>query len=224
VDNAAAWETQADAWIAWTDPANTRDGFWSTTWPTMKELLPAPEGLTLDIGCGEGRGARELASLGYRVIGIDRSPTLAQAASARGLATAIGDASCLPIASGSIALAFACMSLLDIDDLSSAVAEIERILRPTGQVVASLVHPSVSMFDPARMREGDLRMPAPYRTHRTVVDRIERDGLAMTFNSIHRPLTDYLGPFLASGFAITGLAEAGDGPVPWCLAFRAERR
>lgn len=116
------------------------------------------------------------------------------------------------------------MSLLDIGDLDGAFAEIDRVLRPNGKVVASLVHPSVSMFDPTRMREGDLQMPAPYRTHRIVVDRLERDGLAMTFNSIHRPLTDYLGPLFERGFAITGLTEAGDGPMPWCLAFRAERR
>ena len=115
------------------------------------------------------------------------------------------------------------MSLLDIEGLDSAVSEIDRVLAPTGVVVAAIVHPSASMFDPARMRDGDLQLPAPYLAQRIVSDRVERDGSTMTFISHHRPLTDYLRPLFAKGLAVTGLIEAGDGPMPWCLAFRAER-
>jgi hypothetical protein len=149
---------------------------------------------------------------------------LARAAAGRGTTVVVADAAHLPIASHSVDLAFACMSLLDIDDVDATLGEIDRVLRSDGQIVASLVHPSVSMFDPGQMREGQLHMPAPYLTQRNFTDRVERDGLTMTFHSIHRPLTDYVGPLLARGFALTGFAEAGDGPMPWCLAFRAERR
>ena len=39
-------------------------------------LLPPPVGLTLDIGCGEGRFPRDLQAPGHRVAAIDASPTL----------------------------------------------------------------------------------------------------------------------------------------------------
>jgi hypothetical protein len=116
------------------------------------------------------------------------------------------------------------MSLLDIEDLEPAIGEIDRVLAPSGALVAAIVHPSVSMFDPARMREGDLRLIAPYIQHRRSVDRIERGDLTMTFESLHRPLSAYFEPLLSRGFAITGFLESGDGPMPWMLAFRAERR
>ncbi len=230
MDTAAAWEAHAQEWLAWVDPAvgrdgmNRGDGFWDTTWPALARLLPEPRGLTLDIGCGEGRGARELTALGHRVIGVDTSPTLSRSAHERGTTVLRADAARLPIASHSVSLAFACMSLLDIDDLDSALSEIDRVLAPTGVVVAAIVHPAVSMFDAARMRDGDLHVPEPYLTVRRYDDRVEREGLAATFSSVHRPLADYFGPLLAKGFALTGFSESGRNLVPWCLAFRAERR
>jgi hypothetical protein len=45
----------------------------------------------------------------------------------------------------------------------------------------------------------------------------------MTFTSVHRPVRDYLRPLLAQGFVITDLREEGGGPIPWFLAFRADR-
>jgi hypothetical protein len=116
------------------------------------------------------------------------------------------------------------MSLLDIEDLDSATAEIDRVLAPHGVLVAAIVHPSVSMYDPERMRQGDLRLVAPYLQHRRSRDRVQRGENAMTFESMHRPLSAYFEPLLSRGFAISGFRESGDGPMPWMLAFRAERR
>ena len=52
---------------------------------------------------------------------------------------------------------------------------------------------------------------------------MERDGLAMTFTSMHRPLSAYTSALFANGMAITALTEAGDGTVPWLLALRADK-
>lgn len=230
MDTAAAWEAHAQEWLVWTDPdvgrdgVNSRDGFWDTTWPAMQALLPEPRGLTLDLGCGEGRGARELLAVGHRVVGVDTSPTLARAAHDRGTTVLVADARRLPIASHSISLCFACMSLLDIEDLESALSEVDRVLAPTGALVAAIVHPTASMFDLPRKRADELVLPAPYLTERRYDDRAERDGVAATFSNLHRPLSAYFAPLFASGFAITGFSETGRNPVPWCLAFRAERR
>jgi hypothetical protein len=45
----------------------------------------------------------------------------------------------------------------------------------------------------------------------------------MVFTSVHRPIQAYLGPLLRQGFVISDFREGGDGPLPWLLAFRADR-
>ena len=93
------WERQADAWIALTrsDP-----DYELLNKPSFLDLVPAPGRLTLDVGCGEGRLARELTALGHQVIGLDGSATLAQAADATVPRTpvALANATRLPIGSG----------------------------------------------------------------------------------------------------------------------------
>lgn len=52
------WERQAERWAAWArDEGET---YWSESGPPFFELLPAPGRQTLDLGCGEGRVARDL--------------------------------------------------------------------------------------------------------------------------------------------------------------------
>lgn len=45
-----------------------------------RELARAPDRSALDVGCGTGEHARHLASLGYRVVGVDRSPAMLEKA------------------------------------------------------------------------------------------------------------------------------------------------
>jgi SAM-dependent methyltransferase len=223
VDTAAAWEAHADSWLAWSDPAQ-RDGFWTDTWPTVRQMLPPPSGLTLDVGCGEGRGARELSAIGYRVVGIDRSPTLVAAAAERGSTVVLGDAGRLPFVDGCASLVFASMSLLDIDDLESAINEIGRVLQPGGSLVAAIVHPAISTYEPSDLRTDTARLPAPYLTSRQYRDDVtSKHGVRMVFTSVHRPIQAYLGPLFKQGLVISDFREGGDGPLPWLLTFRADR-
>lgn len=70
----------------------------------------APGAVMLDAGCGTGRYALELARLGYRVTGLDRSPELlaearrAAAASTTPAAFVLGDLLALPAAASSDAI------------------------------------------------------------------------------------------------------------------------
>jgi SAM-dependent methyltransferase len=226
VSLAEAWEGHAQEWIAWAR-SSRYDGFWDGTWPALRELLPEPgTGLVIDVGCGEGRASRELRELGYRVVvGVERSPTLAGAAVAACPATPVllADAAAMPFADRSADLVVACMSLLDIDDFEGAVSEIGRVLRPGGRLCMAVVHPFLSAEDEETMHTASFRFSRPYLEPRRYVDRVERDGLTMTFTSMHRPLSGYTSALLANGLVISGLTESGEGTIPWLLAIRAEK-
>jgi SAM-dependent methyltransferase len=227
VSLAGAWEDHANEWIAWAR-TSAHDGFWTGTWPALREMLPPPgTGPVIDVGCGEGRAARELAKLGYRrIVGVERSPTLAAAAAAAspGMPVLIGDAAALPLADASADLVLACMSLLDVDDFTGAVREIGRVLRPAGTLCLAVVHPFASAQDVGTMHTDVFRVTDRYLDQRRYTDSIERDGLAMTFTSMHRPLSAYTSALFANGMAISALTEGGGGTVPWLLALRAEKR
>jgi SAM-dependent methyltransferase len=224
VSLADAWEDNARDWIAWAR-APGHDGFWNGTWPALMEIMPEPDGgLVLDLGCGEGRSTRLLQAAGRQVIGVERSPTLARAAATGSppVPVILGDAAALPFAGGTIGLAVACMTLMDVDDFDGAVAEVARVLRPGGQFCLAVVHPFDSAHD-SQGQGGPLRMSRPYLQARRYEDHFERDGLAMTFVSMHRPLGDYTAAIFGRGMVITDLREHGDGDFPWLLAIRAEK-
>jgi hypothetical protein len=73
------------------------------------------------------------------------------------------------------------------------------------------------------MHTDDFRVSEAYLGQRRYTDRVERDGLAMTFTSMHRPLSVYTWALFANGMAITALTEGGDGTVPWLLALGADK-
>src|ERR1700677_1269157 len=145
-----AWEAHADDWIRWARTAE-HDGFWDGTWPELEGVLPPPsEGLVVEVGCGEGRVGRKLLEQGRQVVGIELSATLSRAARTGDPPVSVvqADAAHLPLADAAAASVVACMSLLDVDDLTGTVAEAARILRPGGCLYVAIVHPFASAQDP----------------------------------------------------------------------------
>jgi SAM-dependent methyltransferase len=112
------------------------------------------------------------------------------------------------------------MSLQDVDDLDGAVGEAARILRPGGRVCLAIVHPlnSAGTFEgdgedaetPFVIRESYL---STFRYH----DDVERDGIAMTFHSEHRPLEAYSRALEHASLVIEAIREATvtDPDVHW---------
>ena len=209
----ANWDAQARQWIAWAR-APGHDSYWRFHRDQFLALLPPPGRRTLDIGCGEGRLPRDLKERGHHVIGIDASPTLVAAAHALdpGMDIRVADAAALPLGDSSVDLAIAFMSLQDIDDMPKAVREVARVLEPGGRFCFAIVHPinSAGRFehraaDAPFVIGGDYLQPF-YRS-----DPVERDGLAVTFHSQHRPLETYFRALEEAGLAVEALREP---PVP----------
>lgn len=213
MDLGDSWESEARAWIAWAR-APGHDSYERYHRALFFRLLPPPGRCTVDVGCGEGRVARDLAALGHRIIGVDRSPTLVAAAQAAAPAMDIrcADAAALPLADASADLVVAFMSLHDMDDMDGAVREIARVLAPGGRLCAAVVHPlnSAGKFervaaDARFVIAGDYLRPFRY------ADTTLRDGLAMTFHSMHRPLEAYIASLGQAGLILEALREP---PVP----------
>jgi ubiquinone/menaquinone biosynthesis C-methylase UbiE len=206
-----SWETEASNWIAWAR-APGHDSYWRFHRDQFLPSLPAPGRLTVDIGCGEGRLTRDLAALGHRVVGVDVSPTMlaaAREADPKGQYVE-ADAAKLPFEDGAADLAVAFMSLMDMDDMRRAATEIARVLEPGGVVVAAVVHPLNSATLP---RDEDQAAPFAinaYRAPHAYSDSIEREGLKMTFRSIHYSLEDYWRAIRDAGFVVDELREVYD--------------
>ena len=123
-----AWEQEARNWIDWARAPN-HDTYWRFHRDQFLALLPAPGKLTVDVGCGEGRLPRDLKTIGHRVIGIDVSQTMIECCSGSGPGRRLSmrERRRLPLADKSCDLVVAFMSLQDVDDLMTAVAEMGRI-------------------------------------------------------------------------------------------------
>lgn len=213
---ASAWEEQSDAWIAWTR-ARESGGFRTMIWPALREVLPQPrDGLTLDVGCGEGRSGQALRSFGYRVVGVERSVTLAKAAALSRLTVVTADASVLPFLSHTFQLAVACMSFQDMDDHTSAIAEVGRVLASDGQLYFAIWHPFSSAQDDPTAQVG-CTISEPYLASRPYQISRERNGNPMIFNSVHRPLGHYITALTKAGLYLFDVREIGAGVIPWLL-------
>jgi SAM-dependent methyltransferase len=135
------WEQEAKNWIAWARKPG-HDEYWRYR-DAFFELVPPPGRATLEVGSGEGRVARDLAARGHRVTGVDASPTLLRAATdahADGHYV-LADAAALPFEDASFDLVVAYNSLMDVQDMPTAVREAARVLEPGGRFCVCVTHP-----------------------------------------------------------------------------------
>lgn len=137
------WARVAAQWIAWARAPN-HDSFWAYRAPLI-DFIGRGEGDALDVGCGEGRVSRLLRECGYRVTATDPVEPFLQAAEQADSADhyKVAPATDLPFNDGSFDLAVAYNVLMDIEDVPGALKEIKRVLRPSGTLFISIVHPFV---------------------------------------------------------------------------------
>lgn len=105
--------------------------------------VACPSGEVLDVGCGPGHVAMRLAEIapGLRVTGVDISPAMveiaARHAEERGLAGRVGfregDVQAMPFPDRQFDLVVSTFSLHHWPDPAKGLAEIHRVLRPSGQ-------------------------------------------------------------------------------------------
>lgn len=185
----------------------------------LRLLNPQPGETFLDLCCGQGVLARALLDASAkRVVGVDASPKLIDAARARGsdnrLSFIVRDVRRLgDLTRGEFDAAACLMALHDVDDLDAALRGAASALRVGGRLVIILMHPCFRV--PRQSSWGwDDEKKTQYR-------RLDRYYSAMEIpisvhpgraaspvtQYYHRPLSVYLNGIARAGLALTACEE-----------------
>jgi ubiquinone/menaquinone biosynthesis C-methylase UbiE len=139
----------------------------------IEHLLPAPTRILLDVACGTGIVTRRLSSPGRFVAGVDRSPGMARMAASRlPHAVILGDATRLPVASGSVDAVVIIWLLHLLTDAAPVLAEAARVLRPGGVLITTVDKNQSTFAVPSDVAEVTRESREPYAQHAS--DRFER--------------------------------------------------
>ena len=104
-------------------------------------VVPAAEGRVLEIGIGSGLNLPFYAVRVERIIGIDPSPGLLARAREAVAETTVpvelleGSAEALPLEDASVDSAVTSWTLCSIPDAAAALAEVRRVLKPSGRLL-----------------------------------------------------------------------------------------
>jgi len=222
-----SWEPEAENWLRWARTPG-HDPYWHYRDSFFGSIVPPPAKLTLDLGTGEGRVARDLAQRGHRVVGIDSSRTLvrhAREADAGGRYL-VAAAEALPFENGRFDLVVAYNALMDVEDLDAAVREAARVLEPGGRLCVSVTHP---LADAGRFAQDEaFVIEGSYLERSRFEGADERNGLVMTWRGWNHPLSDYTNALEAADLLLESLGEPAPAGVserwrrvPMFLQFRA---
>jgi len=182
----------------------------------VHEAIGTCDGLSvLDVGCGEGYMAREIARRGAKqVVGIDTSKPLIEAAQATtsehtSLSFKVGDVARLPFAARMFDVVLANHLMNDLPDIAEPIQEFARVLRPTGHLVILMLHPC--FYGLRAERQAIRKHPDvdEYFSPRVIQQHFEVDGIVspVTTTSWLRPLECYTRTLTAAGFQLADLRE-----------------
>jgi len=90
----------------------------------------------LEVGCGPGEAAEKIAAAGVTVEALDISDRMVELTCARGVSARVGDVQDLPFEDGSFDAALAAWMLYHVPDVERGIAELARVVRPGGRLVA----------------------------------------------------------------------------------------
>ena len=183
--------------------------------PALELLAPQPGEVILDLGCGDGRLTAEIAARGAEVVGIDSSPALLAAASARGLKVIEADGHDLPF-DGFFDAVFSNAALHWMTRPDAVIAGVHRSLKPAGRFVGEFGgHGNVAAIVTALLAvlarrgiDGRRRHPWYYPTVDEYAERLTAGSFAVrSIALIPRPtplptamtgwLDTFAGPFFA---------------------------
>jgi SAM-dependent methyltransferase len=207
---ASEWQPEAERWIEWTGTPGF-DAYWTYRDAFFDEVLSPAGERTLEVGCGEGRVARDLAIRGHNVVAVEPAKSLlaaAKAAGSNGQEYAVADGAALPFVDAAFDVIVAYNVLQVVDDLELALSEAARVLVPGGHLCACIAHPVTDLGDVSEDSSSPrLTIREHYFEPRRVEDTLEIDGHAMTFRGWTHSLEDYSLALERAGFSVERIRE-----------------
>jgi ubiquinone/menaquinone biosynthesis C-methylase UbiE len=109
----------------------------------------------LEVGCGTGLVLQRIAAFAKTATGVDLSPGMLEHARKRGLEVREGSATSLPFPDGAFDVTCSFKVLPHVRDIERALAEMARVTRAGGHVIAEFYNPwsvrgAVKRFGPSR--------------------------------------------------------------------------
>jgi SAM-dependent methyltransferase len=200
------WESSAADWIRWAR-SEGHDAYWYYRDQFFDGVVPPPRRRTLEVGCGEGRVARDLVARGHHVVAVDTALTLVRAARDEDSVSHYADAggAALPFADSSFDLAVAYNSLQVVDDMARTVDEIGRVLVRGGRLCAVIAHPVTDLGD--FVDNGRLAVRGDYFERRRVDDVVTQGGMTVRLQGWTYDLEDYAIALEHAGLLIETIRE-----------------
>jgi SAM-dependent methyltransferase len=227
------WESEAENWVRWARTPGF-DAYWRFRETFFESVLPGAGRRSLEIGCGEGRVARDLVARGHAVVAVDSSESLVRSAVGSDAEARYGvsDGAALPFVDGCFDTVVAYNALQVVSDMRGTVREAARVLGAGGSLCACVAHPLTDLGHfVGQDAQSEFAIRRDYFENRRVEETEQRDGLEMTFRGWTYSLEHYSRALEAAGFRIELLREPVPPPnddryerfrsVPLFLMFRA---
>ena len=182
----------------------------------LLDLAGAVSGLRLlEVACGQGRVARELARRGAALTGLDISAALlararaCEAAEPLGIRYVHADVTTSGVLAGQVFDGVVCnYGLSDIDDLDGLLVNVARLLRPGGWFVFSLLHPCFPGWD----SDAPSSWPPDQGYYQEGWWLASNSGYRGRVGSSHRMISTYLNSLTRHRLALDRAAEPPPGP------------
>ncbi|WP_425049378.1 class I SAM-dependent methyltransferase [Psychromarinibacter sp. S121] len=208
------WDASAEAWIADQGDAGDFSRRYVLDAPMQARVRLAAPGRVLDVGCGEGRFCRWLASEDIACVGVEPAAGLLAEAQRRDPAGDYrpGRAEQLPFADASFDMVVFYLTLIDIEDIHAALAEAARVLTPGGRILVANLQPYNTAADAFEKLDGGERRLVMAR-YLEEHDRWD-EWRGIRIRNWHRPLSAYMTCLLDLGLGLTCFEEpaATGGP------------
>ncbi len=205
-----AWEKSAAAWIASQGEAGDFTRRYVLDAPMLARIEGQGFRRALDVGCGEGRFCRLIAPHVGNTSGVDPSPSLiaeAKRRDARG-DYRVGYAEALDFADHSFDLVISYLSLIDIDDIAVAIAEMARVLAPGGTLLIANLNGFNTANDGRGWRTDWRGRPRDFPIDAYLDPRPVRAAWkGIDVINWHRPMTTYMSLLINAGLRLTLFQE-----------------
>ena len=222
-----AWDTNADFWNERMGEGNSFHN--SLVRPSMEKLLALKSGETLlDVACGNGHFARQMAEHEVRVTAIDIAPRQIENAIAAStkygeqiefLVSDATDNELLTQLESKKFDAISCgMAIMDMAEIEPLAESVSRLLKPGGRFVFAVMHPAFNSpnglsrsVERVEMEDGrivdSLAVKISHYINPTSYEGVAIVGQPVLQRYFHRPMSVLLNVFFTRGFVADGIEE-----------------